>query len=127
MNLKEFVVEKLEMPYINYYYRLKANALRLEDYHRICFYTGRSFEELFPNPLKREPLNTLDLAIKTLPLPLSPPSESPTLETIGEAAAKPLKKEVLPARKEEVKSLPSKAFVFIDPFAEVGIPQSDFE
>lgn len=58
MTLTEFVEEKLGDSYVNFYYRLRHNCLRLEDYHKICFYTGRTFEDLFPNPFvkKIEPI-----------------------------------------------------------------------
>jgi len=64
LNIKpqEFAVHRLGISYQMWRYRIRQGRLTLEDYHKILLYTGQTFEELFPNPLKpgRHPI-TLNL------------------------------------------------------------------
>jgi len=50
-SVETFCLEKLGLKYQTYTYRLRAGRLTVEDAHKICFHTGRSFDDLFPNPL----------------------------------------------------------------------------
>lgn len=49
MSPKQFVEEKLGIKYPTYQYRVNHGVLRLEDYQRIMFWTGKSFEDLWPS------------------------------------------------------------------------------
>jgi hypothetical protein len=50
LNLKDFGEQYLDSQYMALSYRIRHGVLRLEEYHTICFYTGKTFEELWPNP-----------------------------------------------------------------------------
>ncbi len=49
---EQFAKEKLGLKYATMAYRIRAGRLALEDYHKILFYTGKRFEDLFPNPMQ---------------------------------------------------------------------------
>jgi hypothetical protein len=67
MRMKDFVREKLGLVYETYRYRVRSNCLHLEDYHKLCFYTGLTFEELFPSPyvpeVKPKRLQRINLSV----------------------------------------------------------------
>lgn len=50
--IQKFAPEKLGISYQMFYYRMRNGCLRLSDYHTLMLYTGKSFDELWPNPLK---------------------------------------------------------------------------
>jgi hypothetical protein len=49
MSPRQFVEDKLGIKYPTYQYRVNNGVLRLEDYQRIMFYTGKNFHELWPS------------------------------------------------------------------------------
>lgn len=58
-NPRDFAKEVLKVTYQGFMYRVRQNKLTLDQYHKIMAYTGKSFEELWPNPYqikKRIPL-----------------------------------------------------------------------
>ena len=69
MTVNKFCEEVLGLKYGKFAYRTRTGGLSLEDYHRILYHTGRTFEELFPNPYRR-PAQAIPLA-PDRPLPLT--------------------------------------------------------
>ena len=61
-----FATEKLGISYQLFRYRVRQGRLTLEDYWKILHYTGRSFEDLFPNPTQYTP-KPISLTLRTSP------------------------------------------------------------
>ena len=61
-----FATEKLGISYQLFRYRVRQGRLTLEDYWKILHYTGRSFEQLFPNPIQYTP-KPISLTLRTSP------------------------------------------------------------
>ncbi len=56
---QDFAKNVLNVSYQGFMYRVREKKLTLDQYHKIMAYTGKSFEELWPNPYqpkKRIPL-----------------------------------------------------------------------
>jgi hypothetical protein len=85
LTMKEFCLQKLGIPYVNFHYRLSHNCLRLGDYHAIMFWTGKSFDQLFPNPLLPAPIQPIPFRLPSISS--KPPIEAPSLTV---EASKPL-------------------------------------
>lgn len=89
MGPKEFAEKCLELKYTTFCHRIRAGGLSLEDYHRIVYYTGRTFEELFPNPYF-SPVATAPGSAQTLPrpqgIPQPPLAEIPRQESLPPVA-----------------------------------------
>ncbi len=116
MSVKEFVEQRMGLYYIKFHYRLKHGSLRLEDYHKLCYFTGRTFEELFPSPIID---GEVPVAIISPPKVLTPKIkvESPKRE-------KPIHVDI--SHKPEPPLIPpTKAFKFIDPFEDISLPLDD--
>lgn len=63
----EFVRQYLDPKphgYEAFRYRVRNGRLRMDEIHKIIFYTGWSFESLFPNPYKRQPPAKISLNLK---------------------------------------------------------------
>lgn len=68
LSLQAFGEQYLDSQYMALSYRIRHGVLRLEEYHTICFYTGKTFEELWPNPHIHQPRKiSLKLNHQTLP------------------------------------------------------------
>jgi len=108
-----FAEEKLGISYQLFRYRVRKGRLTLEDYWKILFMTGRSFESLFPNPHTLKP--------KPISLTLRPQSPKPVRLT--PAPVEMVEPEIKPASPPQVvvKSEP----VFIDVYG--GLPPLDEE
>lgn len=72
MNVTDFAVQKLQISYQTYINRVNAGGLRLADYHAILFYTGQSFETLFPNPLQPKKVEKIPLVLGSRTIPAQP-------------------------------------------------------
>lgn len=79
-----FCVEHLGLKYSTFQHRVRTGKLALDDYHRILYLTGKTFEELFANPyLNPVPLNPAPIApirsfrVTTLPRQAVPPTVQP--------------------------------------------------
>lgn len=92
LTLEEFCQEKLGLKYQNFRNRLKNGGLRLEDYHKLLFYTGKSFDELFPNPLQPQKPEKLPLVLGSRTLP---PLTSLSGGVSGRMAVEDLEREIL--------------------------------
>lgn len=99
---QDFAKDVLKVSYQGFMYRVRQQKLTLDQYHKIMAYTGKSFEELWPNPYQ---------AKKRIPLTLSKPA------TARVAPQKEIKEPVpvVPA------PAPSPSFSFIDVY-ENGLP-----
>lgn len=67
---QDFSVEKLGCSYQLFRYRIRQGRLTLNDYHLILLYTGRTWEELFPNPHVSHPQ---PIKLNLNPVPVSRP------------------------------------------------------
>lgn len=73
LTMREFVTDKLKDKYSSFMYRFRVGKLSLKEYHLICFYAGKPFEELWPNPhVPQARRISLKLNAQTLP-PQPPP------------------------------------------------------
>jgi hypothetical protein len=72
-----FAREVLKVTYQGFMYRVRQNKLTLDQYHKIMAYTGKSFEELWPNPYQTK---------KRIPLTLS--KQPPATTTVRVAPVK---------------------------------------
>lgn len=66
MNPQEFALTRLGLKYSTFSYRVRVGHLTIQDYHRILFFTGKTFESLFPSPYGTQEAPSL--------LPPSPPT-----------------------------------------------------
>lgn len=125
MRIQDFAKEKLGIHYNLYRYRVLNDCLKLDDYHKICFYTGHTFEQLFQNPLSggsiRKPI-TFNLARKpatTTITPLAQPQAEPANVMSHSRPAKKKDTEVSP-KQEDIKKgediNPPQSFEVVDPF-----------
>lgn len=96
LSVNEFVTQRLGTSYSNYHYRLSNGVLTIDQLHKICFYTGRSFDELFPNPYIKAPVR--------IPLNLSSGSPAPTT---APAPVKRIQESALP--RSEPQGAPAKS------------------
>jgi len=62
---QDFAKDVLKVSYQGFMYRVRQQKLTLDQYHKIMAYTGKTFEELWPNPYQ---------AKKRIPLTLSKPA-----------------------------------------------------
>ncbi len=91
----DFAKDILGTTYQAFRYRLKAGKLTLDQYHKIMAYTGRSFDDLWPNPYQKTkkipltfsnvkaPAGSVNPAPKSQDLPSSPspaPSSFPIMD-----------------------------------------------
>lgn len=67
MSPQQFAPEVLGLKYPTFQYRVRQGSLSLEDYHRILFTLGRSFEELFPNPFSGRELPQAPAQVQSEP------------------------------------------------------------
>lgn len=98
LTMTQFIKEKMNVDYATWYYRFKKGKIKLEDYHKIIFYTGLTFEELFPNPLKpvARPISlNLSKSVPKLVVKKKPVSVTPDLPALPEVVNK--EPEVMPA------------------------------
>lgn len=134
MSPADFAREYLGLKYNTFQHRIRVGGLSLEDYHRILFHTGKTFEELFPNPYT-PPVHRISQSIA---IPRVPGSRIPGLPiTPQEKLQQPLQEfkevpsTVTPAsieqKKEEVAPAPSPArgFKVVDVFN--GLPPVEAE
>lgn len=113
MSVQEFAVNVLELKYQTYSYRVRTGHLVLDDYHRILVSTGKSFEELFPNPFVtrvQEPVRSFQATT----IPRAP---------IKQAKALPSNPEQEKPKKGEAPAPPASSFKPIDVFD--GLPPED--
>ena len=68
MSPQEFALTRLGLKYSTFSYRVRVGHLTIQDYHRILFFTGKTFEELFPSPYGTQAAPSY--------LPPSPPTPS---------------------------------------------------
>jgi hypothetical protein len=72
---KQFVEDKLGIKYPTYQYRVSHGVLRLEDYQRIMYWTGKGFDDLWPSEWSQKK--------QQIPINLKPsPSLTPVRELI---------------------------------------------
>lgn len=81
LTMREFVTEKLKDKYSSFMYRFRVGKLSLTEYHTICFYAGKAFEDLWPNPHVPQ-ARKINLKLQTLP----PTTTHPEV-TLKQAAA----------------------------------------
>lgn len=99
INPQQFAPEHLKITYQMFRYRIREGRLSLDDYHKILHYTGRTFEDLFPNPYSTTP-QPIKLNLSPMPVPASRlpqvQKEIPKQPVIPQPVASPLeeKKEV---------------------------------
>jgi hypothetical protein len=55
MSTSIFATEKLGISYQLFRYRVRQGKLSLEDLWKIFYYTGKTFDQLFPNPYYQKP------------------------------------------------------------------------
>ena len=125
MRIQDFVKEKLGVNHYNVYrYRVLNDCLKLDDYHKICFYTGQTFEQLFPTPLggsARNPI-TLNLSRKPATTTITPLAKPQVDQASVMSHSLPTKKkdaEVTPKQEDTKKGqdiTPARSFQFVDPF-----------
>lgn len=98
---QDFAKDVLKVTYQGFRYRLREGKLTLDQYHKIMAYTGKTFDELWPNPYQVK---------KRIPLTFQP-------ATARVAPQKEIKEPVpvVPA------PAPSPSFSFIDVY-ENGLP-----
>jgi len=59
LSISKFAEDKMKLNEKTFRYRLANGVLKLEDYHKICHYTGLTFEQLWPSPYEpAEPKTT---------------------------------------------------------------------
>jgi hypothetical protein len=113
MSTADFAKEKLDLTYQTFSYRIRQGHLSLEDYHRICYWTGLSFEDLFPNPYK--PITPKVPESITIPrqgaIPTKKPQPQPPLEPTPSSSKEQKKEEAITAP-----SAPSPSFQLIEAF-----------
>jgi hypothetical protein len=133
---KEFSEHKLGLKLPTFQYRCANGVLRLEDYQRIMFYTGRQFHELWPSEWdqksQRIPINLNGhIASPHIPdtnkVPRPVISRSvhyspPTTTTIIAPRLTPTPQEN--KKKEETFSAPPAPVVYVNPYDE-GLPPID--
>lgn len=81
-----FAKEVLKCTYQAFRNRVRQNSLKLDQYHKIMAYTGKTFEELWPNPYqtkKRIPLTFQPATARVAPQkeimePEPPPAPAPS-------------------------------------------------
>lgn len=88
MRIADFAEQKLGLKYHTFITRVRMGGLRIEDLHKICFYTGYKFEFLFPNPLVKRAARPLPLN-----LDISPSEAIPATTTNAEPVAPRPRKE----------------------------------
>ena len=116
MRIQDFTIEKMGIKYTLYRYRVLNDCLKMQDYHSILFYTGKSFEDLFPNPLtgNRKPI---PLNLHRRPTITAPFAEPQVSQAKSQAIPK---KDVVPPKREDTKKEgdfhPPRSFEFADPF-----------
>lgn len=82
MSPQKFALEKLDLKYTTFSYRVRVGHLYLDDYHRIIYFTGKTFEELFPNPYRLTPRFPESITISKRPKPANdhPRPETPPVQ-----------------------------------------------
>lgn len=97
---QDFSVEKLGCSYQLFRYRIRQGRLTLNDYHLILLYTGRTWEELFPNPHVSHPQ---PIKLNLNPVPVSRPL--PPIVKEAQQPRQPVQQVpvVAPSLKEEFK------------------------
>jgi len=70
----DFARDILKISYQGFRYRVNQGKLALVHYHKIMAYTGKSFEDLWPNPFQPKKRISLNLS-KPDPIRLAPPKE----------------------------------------------------
>ena len=103
---QSFAQEILKVTYQGFRYRLRQGKLTLDQYHKIMAYTGKSFDELWPNPYQ---------AKKRIPLTLS--KQPPATTTVR---VTPVKENKEPA----IAPVPAPSFSVIDVY-ENGLPPEE--
>lgn len=71
---QDFAREILKVSYQGFMYRVREKKLTLDQYHKIIAYTGKSFDELWPNPYQIK---------KRIPLTLTPKQQPPTTARVA--------------------------------------------
>lgn len=122
MRIQDFTIEKMGLKYTLYRYRVLNDCLKMQDYHAILFYTGKTFEELFPNPLTgtpRKPI-TLNLRRPATATNTAAPFTKPQVSQEDKPATKKKDAFAVPPEQEDTKKEgdlnPPRTFEFHDPF-----------
>lgn len=86
LSVKEFVETKLGLNYNTYQYRVREGKLHLADYHKIMYYTGRSFDELWPSSLgvNRSIRIPINLGGQASPVVPGEANDAPSFNPAGE-------------------------------------------
>lgn len=120
MRIQDFTIEKMGIKYTLYRYRVLNDCLKMQDYHTILFYTGKSFEELFPNPLVGAPRKPIPLNLHRRPATtIAAPLAQPQAVQVKDQEAKKKDAKVTPKQedtKKEGELNPPRSFEFHDPF-----------
>jgi hypothetical protein len=90
----EFVQNVLGINYQTFCYRLKTGVLRLEHIHKIIHATGKTFEELFPNPYGA-PKYLQSVTIPTLPPPAARKERPPIAKEKKPFKAKAVEEDIV--------------------------------
>lgn len=105
----QFVKDHLKGSYQAFRARVRNGRMYTDDIHKLCFYTGKTFEELFPNPLKKErnriTLNLGAFPSKTSEEVLSEIHNSPKGKTKTEKLRKEILKDIQPERLTPVEKI----------------------
>ncbi len=112
-----FAEDKLGISYQLFRYRVRKGRLTLEDYWKILFYTGRTFENLFPNPYQAKP--------KSISLTLRPPTPKTTRLTPAPVERVELEKKPVPPPPVVERPEPVAVPAVIDVYG--GLPPLDEE
>lgn len=124
MRIQDFTLEKMGIKYTLYRYRVLNDCLKMQDYHSILFYTGKSFEDLFPNPLAGTPRKPITLNLRRPPATTTNAEVTPFAKPqVSQAKPQATKKKdafAVPPEQEDTKKegdlTPPRTFEFHDPF-----------
>ncbi len=130
LNPRDFVEQHIGGTYQGFRCRVRSGGLRLAEYHKILFFTGKKFEELFPNPMVNVPHKiSLNIAAKTHTQEIKgirqyvKKSSEEVEKNKSFLMIKSPRVDSNEEKKKEVQTvqIPTKSFKIIDPF-EDGLP-----
>lgn len=93
----QFVKDHIGGSYQAFRHRFRNGSLKMDEIHKILFYTGKTFEELFENPYKTRKKINLNLSVPPALTPIKPKPDSVRVQPLTPEEAKKKEPDVSPA------------------------------